>query len=174
MKILIVDDEPGTRLTVTEAVERLGHRALQAADGTEGLQAFELHHPEVVITDWAMPQIDGTELIARIRDRERGYTYILLLSGRAGDAASREAVRAGADDVLSKPLDAAELERGLIAAERIRGVHRRMLEDTRRDPLTGVGSRRRLEEDLATLCARVVRYGHAYCVAMVGLEPAER
>ncbi len=173
MKILIVDDEPGTRLTVTEAVERLGHRALQAADGTEGLQAFELHHPEVVITDWAMPQIDGTELIARIRDRERGYTYILLLSGRAGDAASREAVRAGADDVLSKPLDAAELERGLIAAERIRGVHRRMLEDTRRDPLTGVGSRRRLEEDLATLCARVVRYGHAYCVAMVGLEPAE-
>jgi len=173
MKILIVDDEPGTRLTVTEAVERLGHRALQAADGTEGLQAFELHHPEVVITDWAMPQIDGTELIARIRDRERGYTYILLLSGRAGDAASREAVRAGADDVLSKPLDAAELERGLIAAERIRGMHRRMLEDTRRDPLTGVGSRRRLEEDLATLCARVVRYGHAYCVAMVGLEPAE-
>ena len=173
MKILIVDDEPGTRLTVTEAVERLGHRALQAADGTEGLQAFELHHPEVVITDWAMPQIDGTELIARIRDRERGYTYILLLSGRAGDAASREAVRAGADDVLSKPLDAAELERGLIAAERIRGVHRRMLEDTRRDPLTGVGSRRRLEEDLATLCARVVRYGHAYCVAMVGLEPAD-
>jgi two-component system, cell cycle response regulator len=153
-------------------VERLGHRALQAADGTEGLQAFELHHPEVVITDWAMPQIDGTELIARIRDRERGYTYILLLSGRAGDAASREAVRAGADDVLSKPLDAAELERGLIAAERIRGVHRRMLEDTRRDPLTGAGSRRRLEEDLATLCARVVRYGHAYCVAMVGLEPA--
>ena len=51
-------------------------------------------------------------------------------------------MRAGADDVLSKPLDAAELERGLIAAERIRGVHRRMLEDARRDPLTGAGSRR--------------------------------
>ena len=47
MKILIVDDEPGTRLTVSEAVERLGHRALQAADGDEGLRAFEFHHPEV-------------------------------------------------------------------------------------------------------------------------------
>jgi two-component system chemotaxis response regulator CheY len=173
MKILIVDDEPGTRLMVTEAVQRLGHRALQAGDGTEGLAAFTAHHPEVVITDWAMPVLDGTELIARIRDRERGYTYILLLSGRAGDAASREAVRAGADDVLSKPLDSAELERGLIAAERIRGVHQRMVEDTRRDPLTGVGSRRRLDEDLATVCARVVRDGHAYCVAMVGLEPVE-
>ena len=70
MKILIVDDEPGTRLTVSEAVERLGHRALQAADGDEGLRAFEFHHPEVLITDWAMPELDGTELIARIRDRE--------------------------------------------------------------------------------------------------------
>jgi diguanylate cyclase (GGDEF)-like protein len=174
MKILIVDDEPGTRLTVSEAVERLGHRALQAADGEEGLRAFEFHHPEILITDWAMPELDGTELIARIRDREldHDYTYILLLTGRAGEAASREAVRAGADDVLAKPLDAAELERKLIAAERIRGVHRRMREDARRDPLTGAGSRQRLEEDLASVCARVVRYGHAYCIAMVGLEPA--
>ena len=171
MKILIVDDEPGTRLTVSEAVKRLGHRALQAADGAEGLETFEFHHPEVVITDWAMPELDGTEMIARIRDRERDYTYILLLTGQAGEAASREAVQAGADDVLTKPLDPAELERGLIAAERIQGVHRRMTEDARRDPLTGAGSRRRLDEDLATLCARVVRYGHAYCVAMVGLEP---
>ena len=121
-----------------------------------------------------MPELDGTELIARIRDREleHDYTYILLLTGRAGEAASREAVRAGADDVLAKPLDAAELERKLIAAERIRGVHRRMREDARRDPLTGAGSRQRLEEDLASVCARVVRYGHAYCIAMVGLEPA--
>lgn len=175
MKILIVDDEPGTRLTVSEAVERLSHRALQATDGEEGLQAFEFHRPEVLITDWAMPELDGTELIARIRDREQDhdYTYILLLTGRAGETASREAVRAGADDVLSKPLDPAELERKLIAAERIRGVHRRMREDARRDPLTGAGSRERLDEDLTTLCARVVRYGHAYCVAMVGLEPAD-
>ena len=172
MKILIVDDEPGTRLTVSETVERLGHRALQAIDGAEGLRAFEFHHPEVVITDWAMPEVDGTKLIAQIRDGERDYTYILLLTGRADEDASRDAVRAGADDVLAKPLDPAELERGLIAAERIRDVHRRMREDARRDPLTGAGSRQWLDEDLATLCARVVRYGHAYCVAMVGLEPA--
>jgi diguanylate cyclase (GGDEF)-like protein len=44
--------------------------------------------------------------------------------------------------------------------------------DARFDPLTGAGSRSRLDEDLLALCARVVRYGHAYCVAMVGLDPA--
>src|SRR3954466_130160 len=44
--------------------------------------------------------------------------------------------------------------------------------DARFDPMTGTGSRSRLDEDLIALCARVVRYGHAYCVAIVGLDPA--
>ena len=172
MKILIVDDEAGTRLMVATAVERLGHRALQAGDGDEGWAAFELHRPEVVITDWAMPGLDGTQLIARIRAAEGDYAYIMLLSGRVDEGASREAMRAGADDVLSKPPDPAELERGLIAAERITTMHRRMRDDARRDPLTGAGSRLRLDEDLAALCARVARYGHAYCLALIAIEPA--
>jgi diguanylate cyclase (GGDEF)-like protein len=51
-------------------------------------------------------------------------------------------------------------------------MHGRMLADARRDPLTGVGTRLRLLEDLTGLCARVGRYGHAYCVAMIGLPDA--
>jgi two-component system chemotaxis response regulator CheY len=173
MKVLIVDDEPGTRLLVAAAVERLGHRVLQAADGTEGWRAFELHRPDVVFTDWAMPGLDGTELSARIRADERGYTYIVMLSGRADEAASREAMRAGADHVLAKPPDAASLERALIAAQRVIEMHARMTSDARRDTVTGAGSRLRLDEDLAALCARVVRYGHAYCVAMIGIDPGD-
>ena len=171
MNILIVDDEAGTRLMVATAVERFGHRALQAADGDEGWRQFEAERPEVVITDWAMPGLDGTQLSARIWAAEGAYTYIMLLSGRVDEGASREAMRAGADDVLAKPPDPAELERGLIAAERLTGMHRRMRDDARRDPVTGVGSRLRLDEDLAALCARAARYGHAYCVAMIGVEP---
>jgi diguanylate cyclase (GGDEF)-like protein len=173
MNILIVDDEPGTRLMVAAAVERLGHSAVQAADGSDGWQSFEAGRPEVVVTDWEMPGIDGTELTARIRAAESAYTYIMVLTGRADEGASREAVRAGADDVLTKPLHPAELERGLIAAERITTMHRRMRDDARRDPLTGAGSRARLDEDLAALCARVTRYGHNYCIAMVGVEPGD-
>jgi len=171
MKILIVDDEPGTRLMVAAAVERLGHRVLQAEEGAGGWAAFQTFQPEVVVTDWAMPELSGTELTARIRSSEANYTYIMVLTGRADDIASREAVQAGADDVLAKPLDPAELERGLIAAGRVTKLHRQMRADARVDPLTGAGSRSRLDEDLAALCARVVRYGHAYCMAMVGLDP---
>jgi CheY-like chemotaxis protein len=173
MEILIVDDEPGTRLMVAAAVERLGHRVTQAQDGTEGWRAFQARQPEVVISDWAMPGLDGTELTARIRGVEGGYTYIMILTARADEDAARDAVRAGADDVLAKPPDPAELERGLIAAERLVAVHRRMASDARRDPATGAGSRLRLDEDLASLCARVSRYGHAYCMAMIGLEPGD-
>ena len=173
MKILIVDDEPGTRLMVATAIERHGHSAVQAANGEEGWRVFEAERPQVVITDWAMPGLDGNRLVAKIRAAEGGYTYIMLLSGLADEAASRDAVRAGADDVLAKPPDPAELERGLIAAERLIDMHRQMREDARRDPVTGVGSRLRLEEDLAALCARVARYGHAYCVALVAVDPAD-
>jgi diguanylate cyclase (GGDEF)-like protein len=172
MKILIVDDEPGLRLTVAATVERLGHRALQAGDGAEAFNAFQMFRPEVVITDWAMPGMSGSDLAARIRAAETDYTYIMVLTGLADETAARQAVQLGADDVLHKPPDAAEIERGLIAAERITAMHRQMHADARFDPLTGAGSRSRLDEDLAALCARVVRYGHAYCVTMVGVEPA--
>lgn len=171
MKILIVDDEPGTRLMVATAVQRLGHSVLQAADGEEGWQAFALHRPEVVITDWAMPGIDGTELTRRIRATEAAYTYIVVLTARADEDAAREAAQAGADDVMSKPPVPAELERGMIAAQRLTAMHRRMTSDARQDPATGAGSRLRLDEDLAAVCARVRRYGHAYCVALIGLRP---
>ena len=57
-----------------------------------------------MITDWAMPGMDGTELAARIRAApRRGYTYVMILTGRADESASREAMQAGADDVLAKP-----------------------------------------------------------------------
>jgi DNA-binding NarL/FixJ family response regulator len=172
MQILIVDDEPGTRLATAAAVERLGHTATQAADAEEALRAYAAELPDVVVTDWEMPGMDGTELVARIRaHRAPGYTYVLLLSGRAGEDAAREAVRAGADGVLAKPLDTAALERGLIAAARLVALHRRMLDDARYDPETGAGSPLRLVEDLRALCARVERYGHVYCLAMVGLDP---
>jgi diguanylate cyclase (GGDEF)-like protein len=169
MDILIVDDDPATRLTVASAVERLGHAAIAAADGQEGWSQFLLRRPQVVITDWAMPGLDGTELTRRIRaDAAPGYTFVMVLTGQADEGAARETMRAGADDVIVKPLD--PLERKLIAADRVTALHKRMLEDARRDPLTGAGSRLRLVEDLDALCGRVERYGHNYCVAMFGID----
>ena len=171
MKILIADDDPGSRLLLTAAVQRLGHECIVAEDGDAAWRSYQEIAPEVVLTDWQMPGLDGTALASRIRGAlSLPYCYVIVISGTADEAVARATMEAGADDVLAKPLDPADLERKLIAAERVTSLHHRLHADARHDPLTGIGNRLRLSEDLTALCARVERYGHAYCVALFDVD----
>jgi diguanylate cyclase (GGDEF)-like protein len=171
MHVLIADDDPGTRLLVSSCVERLGHRCTIAADGAEAWRLYQQDTPEVVITDWEMPGMNGTALSRAIRARGDGsYAYVIVLTGAADEEAARTTMEAGADDLLLKPPDLAQLERKLIAAGRVTALHRRLHEDARHDTLTGLGNRLRLAEDLEALCGRVERYGHSYCVALFDID----
>ena len=80
-----------------------------------------------MITDWMMPGMDGPELIARIREAPR-YCYVVILTALAEDVNALEGMSAGADGYLTKPLDRAELELSLVAAERMTALHRRLAE----------------------------------------------
>lgn len=169
--VLVVDDDPVVRLTVGAILERLGHDCLLAGDGAEALASFEREAPAVVITDWSMPGLDGTALTARIRERAgAGYTYVIVLTGEADEQAALEAMKAGADDLLVKPLDAAALERQLVAAQRVIGLHEAMRADARVDALTGIPNRRAMNEELAALAARTQRYGHQLAVVLFDLD----
>jgi two-component system chemotaxis response regulator CheY len=171
MHVLIADDDPGTRLLVGAAVERLGHRCTVAEDGEDAWRAYQAEAPDVVITDWQMPGMDGTALVRAIRSRgDAHYAYVLVLTGAADEEAARETMQAGADDLLAKPLEEAHLEHKLIAAERVTAMHRRMHDDARHDVLTGLANRLRLAEDLEVLCGRVTRYGHVYCIALFDID----
>jgi len=171
MHVLIADDDPGTRLLVSTCVERLGHRCTVAEDGSEAWRLYQEDTPDVVITDWEMPGMDGTALSRAIRSHGgSSYTYVIVLTGAADEEAARSTMEAGADDLLLKPPDLAQLERKLIAAGRVTTLHRRLHDDARHDTLTGLGNRLRLAEDLEVLCGRVERYGHSYCVALFDLD----
>ena len=171
MHVLIADDDASTRLLVSAAVEQLGHRCTVAEDGTEAWGRYQDDLPDVVITDWQMPGMDGTGLAKAIRNHgAASYAYVVVLTGAADETAARLTMEAGADDLLLKPLDIAQLERKLIAAERVTTLHRRMHEDARHDALTGLGNRLRLAEDLDVLCGRVTRYGHVYSVALLDID----
>src|SRR3954468_5601333 len=84
MHILIADADPGTRLVVAAAVERLGHECTVAENGAQAWAGFGDVAPDVVITDWDMPEMDGTELTRRIRARaDVPYPYVIVLTARA-------------------------------------------------------------------------------------------
>jgi two-component system cell cycle response regulator len=171
LHVLIADDDPVSRFVVRAAVERLGNVCTVAHDGREAMEIFEREHPAVLITDWRMPGLDGTALTQRIRGRTTdGYTYVIVLTGEADEESAREAMQAGADDLLVKPLDTAALERQLISARRVIELHDRLRADARVDALTGIANRRAMNEELGVLRRRAARYEHELAVVLLDLD----
>ena len=121
MKILTVEDDPVARRILVQALHRLGHEAIEADNGNEALRLFEREPVRLIVSDWLMPGIDGLQFCREVRARlHTEYTYFILLTGREADQANqREAIEAGVDDFLTKPLDMQELWMRLRVSERI-------------------------------------------------------
>src|SRR5476651_1349246 len=100
MKILAVEDDAVARAVLRQALRRLGHEAVEAADGEQALEILGKEPVRVVVSDWLMPKLDGLELCRRVRARTRAeYTYFILLTGNDATAENqREAADAGVDD----------------------------------------------------------------------------
>jgi two-component system KDP operon response regulator KdpE len=107
MRILVVDDEPQITRVLRTSLQSNGHEVTVAHDGVEALELFLKTQPELVITDLAMPRLDGTELTREIR--ERSQVPIIVLSVRTHDAAKVAALDEGADDYMTKPFSIQEL-----------------------------------------------------------------
>ena len=121
MRILAVEDDAVARAVLRQALRRLGHEAIEAADGEQALELLEKEPVRVVVSDWLMPKLDGLELCRRVRARPGAeYTYFILLTGNDATADNqREAADTGVDDFLTKPLNFDELWNRLRVAERI-------------------------------------------------------
>ncbi|MFA6289672.1 MAG: response regulator [Opitutaceae bacterium] len=121
MKILAVEDDPVARAILHQALLRLGHEVVDAADGAEALRLLEKEPVRVIVSDWMMPEMDGLALCRAVRGRvQADYVYFILLTSRTADVDNqREAIEAGVDDFLSKPLNAQDIWMRLRVAERI-------------------------------------------------------
>jgi len=186
LRVLIAEDDAVSRLILGRAVEKFGHECLVAADGEEAWSLYgETPDLDVIISDWMMPGVDGLELCRRVRGDGRGtYTYFIFLTALGDKEHLLMGLEAGADDYLSKPLDRDELQVRLISASRVTELHRRLaaqneeleklnrrlFEQSREDPLTCLGNRLRLREDLEILQARAERYGHSYSVVLCDVD----
>jgi two-component system chemotaxis response regulator CheY len=181
MRILVADDDPGSRLVALSVVESLGHEGLAAADGDEAWALFGTHRPHVIVTDCLMPGLDGVELCRAVRATEEGsrhgYTYVVLITGLTEPDDVLAGMEAGADDYITKPLDPFHLRTRLLAAHRVTALHAQLAQtrdllarQASTDPLTGLGNRLRLGEDLAGIDGASRRYGRPYGLAILDVD----
>ncbi len=120
MKILVVDDESALRYILRKHLQHHGHTVLEAGDGHAAWEVFVHERPDMVITDWNMPELDGAGLIRRIREAGPDhYTYVIMITARDERAELLRDNHTIPDDYLSKPLDAEELLARVTIGERI-------------------------------------------------------
>ncbi|MGE6531621.1 two-component system response regulator RssB [Pseudomonas sp. NPDC077382] len=137
--LLIIDDDDVVRASLAAYLDDSGFKVLQAPSGPRGMELFDAEHPDLVICDLRMPQMDGLELIRLISERQTDLP-VIVVSGAGVMSDAVEALRLGAADYLIKPLeDLAMLEHSVRRAldrSRLRMENRRyreQLETANRD-----------------------------------------
>jgi signal transduction histidine kinase len=132
VNVLIAEDDPTSRRLLESHLRKWGHEVTTAADGTQAWQLFEAAPYPLVISDWAMPGLDGVELIRRIRSCQGPrYVYAILLTAKSQKEDIVRGMEAGADSFLSKPVDREELRVHVQAGERIIRLERSLAEQNR-------------------------------------------
>lgn len=119
-KILIVEDDASQRLFFKMALETYNYEIFEAENGKEAYKILSQNTDiRLVLTDIKMPEMDGFELIQKIREEERRYTYILVASAAGDKESILKALDLGANDFLSKPVVPKELQLRLEGASRL-------------------------------------------------------
>ncbi|HSI95975.1 MAG: diguanylate cyclase [Methylophilaceae bacterium] len=152
--ILVVDNDPAMVELLKTILGSAGHKVHTAADGREALRMVLEHQPQIMITDWMMPGVDGLQLLRTLRETEIGrYLYVMVLTAQNDKEKMVEAFNAGADDFLVKPLDRTELLARLKAGQRIVTVQREVINECdllRRNALQLTIANQRAEEAALT------------------------
>jgi DNA-binding NtrC family response regulator len=108
-RVLIVEDEPSTRLGLTELVSTWGFTTDSAADGEEALQQITAFRPSIVISDLVMPRMGGLELLRALKEEGTAITTVILTAQGTVETAV-EAIKEGAYDYLTKPVEPQRLK----------------------------------------------------------------
>jgi len=143
MRVLIVEDDPRMAVVLRDALEKMSHRTVLAATGTEGLEIARSHQFESILLDAMLPGMDGFAVARSLRDAHVS-TPILMLTARDATSDVVRGLDSGVDDYLTKPFVFEELFARLRALGRRRHTSAELLyrvEDLELDPLTHTASR---------------------------------
>lgn len=178
LKVLVADDSPVYRKLVEQALPQDTCSVVFASSGRDAIEIFEREHPDVVITDWVMPDLTGIELCQKIRaDANAAYTYLIILTSHAEKENVVKGLSAGADDYLTKPFHQDELLARVRVGQRLIDLQRqieaknRLLEELAlTDSLTGLPNRRAIESWAARQLSGAARHGFPFWVVVIDLD----
>lgn len=150
LRVMVVDDDAATRLTLQTLLTRGGYQVVVAEDGVQGMERALEFQPHIMVVDWVMPQMNGLELTRTLRQTRMGRTiYIIVLTSQEEDQRLVEAFECGVDDYMVKPLRPRVLEARLRAGQRLVRMQRELeveREEIRRYAAELGVSNRRLQE----------------------------
>jgi two-component system cell cycle response regulator len=178
VRVLAVDDSPFSRKLLEHALRGQPYEVAFAKDGQEALASISEFRPNILITDWMLPDFSGPELCRRVRSESKtAYTYVILLTSNVEKESIVEGLAAGADDYLTKPFHEKELVARVGVGRRIIEMHREIEEKNqlleaaaRKDFLTGLPNRRAVEEYAAKQLGGAIRHGYPFWVILADLN----
>ena len=178
-RILVAEDDPMYRRLLQTWLEQWHYEVTLAEDGEAAWRELRSdHHPRLVLLDWMMPGIDGVEVCRRVRAlQSETYSYIIVVTSRSGKQNAIDALDAGADDFLVKPVESNELRARVHVGSRILSLQNELLHSREQlrfqathDALTGLLSRRTILQALHEEMARASRAAETVGVLMLDLD----
>ncbi|WP_415405143.1 PP2C family protein-serine/threonine phosphatase [Tateyamaria sp. SN3-11] len=131
-RVLIVDDSRLQRKILCSSVKRWGFEVYEAGSGEEAMEIARDIQPDLVLSDWMMPGMNGLEFCDEFRKMSGDrYGYFILLTSKSEKNEVAMGLEAGADDFVTKPVDANELRARIAAGERILRMQRELTEKNR-------------------------------------------
>lgn len=192
LNILLVEDDRSIQLLYKNMLEKSGHHVAAASNGKIALEMVKNAPPQLIISDWMMPELDGLQLCKEIRKNPAwNNIYIFLITALESTANLVEAFEAGVDDYLTKPINAKIFAARLRAAQRIIQLqvtqeqerkqlrkfadelalsNKRLQELVLTDTLTGLPNRRYGIERLEQEWAIAIRSGNPVCCMMIDVD----
>lgn len=192
LSIMVVDDARFSSALIGRSLQQAGYGDIRyAGSAGEALAELARRPASVLLVDWMMPEMDGLELTAQIRQLDDGgehYTYIILLTGSDGESLLGEAFERGVDDFVNKATVNEQLVPRVLAAERVCATLQRLLQEKHRlahsishleqrnlvDSATGLGNLRYLRQRLAAALRQLESRGGALCFLLIRLEDFTR
>ncbi|KAF0203161.1 MAG: response regulator [Gallionellaceae bacterium] len=192
LRILLVDDDRAIQLLYKTMLEKAGHNVATADNGRKALELVKAAPPQLIISDWVMPEMDGIEFCKELRKNPAwNKIYIFIVTALESTEKLIEAFEAGVDDFLVKPINPKVLAARLRAAQRIIQMqeaqeedrlqlrqfadelalsNKRLQELALTDALTGLPNRRFGMERLEQERALAIRSGRPVCCMMVDID----